>query len=91
MSGVSGPVELLVILFMVVLFTVFPFWMICTKAGFPGWYSLATVVPILNIFFIFFLAFAEWPALRIPFENRDAENQRRLSQIQSQIQTKSEE
>ena len=38
--------------------------MICTKAGFRGWYGLAAALPILNIILFFFLAFAEWPALR---------------------------
>lgn len=41
-----------------------PFWMICSKAGFPGWISLAVLFPVLNIVLLFFLAFAEWPALR---------------------------
>jgi len=43
---------------------VIPFWMICSKAGFPGWISLAVLFPVLNIVLLFFLAFAEWPALR---------------------------
>ena len=58
-----GPVELVIIgIFLIV--SVLPFWMICSKAGFPGWFSLAVLVPVLNIVLLFFLAFAEWPALR---------------------------
>ena len=66
-----GPTEVIIILaifgFVFVLalaLTVLPFWMICKKAGFPGWYSLATLIPVLNILLLFFLAFADWPALQ---------------------------
>ena len=58
-----GPVELLV-LCGVSIFLVLPFWMICSKAGFPGWISLAVLVPVLNLVLLFFLAFADWPALQ---------------------------
>ena len=65
-----GPNELL-ILFLIAgtgiiltVLTVVPFWFICQKAGFPAWYALATLVPVLNIAFMFFLAFEDWPALR---------------------------
>jgi len=58
-----GFFEMLIIGSIVVL-AVIPFWMICSKAGFPGWISLAVLFPMLNIALLFFLAFAEWPALR---------------------------
>ena len=48
----------------VILLNVLPFWKICTKAGFSGALSLLILVPIGNIFLLFYLAFAEWPALR---------------------------
>jgi hypothetical protein len=63
----AGPYELLVIFAIVTLttlLTVIPFWMICTKAGFPGPLALLMLVPIANIILPFYLAFAEWPALR---------------------------
>ncbi len=62
-----GPFELIIVLLAVglsLLITVLPFWLICTKAGFPGWYALAMLFPCLNILLLFFLAFAEWPALQ---------------------------
>ena len=58
-----GPFELLVLValpFLVVL----PVWRICSKAGFPGALSLLALIPIANLFLLFFLAFADWPALR---------------------------
>lgn len=46
------------------LIIVLPFWKIFTKAGYPGPLAILMIVPFVNIFMIFFLAFAEWPALR---------------------------
>ncbi len=70
---IPGATEILVIFFFVgfsiicaVLFTVVPFWRICTKAGFPGALSLLMLVPVANIVLPFYLAFADWPALRRP-------------------------
>jgi hypothetical protein len=58
-----GPFELLV-LFTIPILVVWPAWRICSKAGFPGALSLLIVVPLANLFLLFFLAFADWPALR---------------------------
>ncbi|QDV50870.1 hypothetical protein [Gimesia fumaroli] len=66
-----GFFEMLIIGILVVGLAIFPFWMICSKAGFPGWISLAVLFPVLNIVLLFFLAFAEWPALRnVPQQDR---------------------
>ena len=43
---------------------VLPFWKIFTKAGFPGPLAVLVIIPFVNILMIFFLAFAEWPALK---------------------------
>ena len=43
-----------------------PFWKIFQKAGFSGALAILMLVPIANIIMIFFLAFAEWPAVRRP-------------------------
>ena len=40
---------------------VVPFWRITTRIGYPGWLSLAVLVPILNLGFLYGLAFATWP------------------------------
>ena len=60
---VPGRCELVTI-FVTLFVLVFPFWKITEKAGFPRWWSLAILVPLLNFVFIFFLALADWPALR---------------------------
>ncbi len=62
MNGL-GIAEIIVILFIGVIF-ILPFWKIFTKAGFPGWLSLLLVLPIANIIILFYIAFAEWPALK---------------------------
>ncbi|HZX23339.1 MAG TPA: hypothetical protein VFF18_07380 [Woeseiaceae bacterium] len=41
---------------------VIPFWRICQKAGYPGALGLLMVVPLVNIVFLYYLAFATWPA-----------------------------
>ncbi len=46
------------------LVAVVAFWRICEKAGFPGWYGVAVVIPMVNVLFVLFLAFAEWPLER---------------------------
>lgn len=40
---------------------VVPFWRICKKAGYPGLLSLLVLIPLVNLAFVYFLAFANWP------------------------------
>ena len=37
-----------------------PHWFIFKKAGFSPWLSLLMFIPILNLFMLYFLAFARW-------------------------------
>jgi len=62
-----GIIELIIMLGIVIvvsLLVVIPFWKICTKAGFHGALSLLMLVPIANIILPFYIAFADWPALK---------------------------
>ena len=62
-----GIIELIIMLGIVIvvsLLIVIPFWKICTKAGFNGALSLLMLVPIANIILPFYIAFADWPALK---------------------------
>lgn len=52
-----GPFGMLIIAALVVI----PVWRICEKAGFSGFLSLLIFVPLVNIIFLYWLAFAEWP------------------------------
>lgn len=40
---------------------VVPFWRICKKAGYPGPLALLVLIPLVNLAFFYFLAFANWP------------------------------
>ncbi len=51
------------------------FWRICAKAGFPGWYGVAVVIPMVNVLLVLFLAFAEWPLERKSSESRPSSNE----------------
>ena len=43
---------------------VVPFWRICKRVGYSPWLSLLIAIPLLNIGFIYFLAFSQWPSQR---------------------------
>lgn len=53
--------------FLVVLFSLFVLWLgykILSKAGLDGWWTLALLVPVVNIIMIWIFAFCHWPNLR---------------------------
>jgi len=41
---------------------VVPFWRISQRAGYSGWLSLLILVPLVNLAYVYFLAFAPWPS-----------------------------
>ena len=41
---------------------VIPVWRICQRTGYPGWLGILMLVPIANLLFLYFLAFAGWPS-----------------------------
>jgi hypothetical protein len=51
-------------LLIVGLIIVLPFWKIFSKAGFNGVLAVLMIIPFVNLFMIFYLAFADWPALK---------------------------
>lgn len=55
-----GPIGMLVLAVLLVI----PFWRICERAGFPGIAALLIIVPLINLIFLYWLAFAEWPSHR---------------------------
>lgn len=61
MHGSWGGGHVLWMLFMAVLLVV-PFWRITERAGHPGWLSLMVLVPLVNLGYLYFLAFVEWPS-----------------------------
>ena len=52
---------------LVILFSLFILWLgykILLKAGLDGWWTLALLVPVVNIIMIWVFAFCRWPNLR---------------------------
>lgn len=54
----------LIILVVYAVVIVVPFWKISLKAGYSGWLSLLMIIPLVNLIYIYFLAFSNWPSLR---------------------------
>ena len=40
---------------------VIPIWRICQRTGYPGWLGLLTLIPVVNLALLYFIAFADWP------------------------------
>lgn len=41
---------------------VIPAWRICQRTGHPGWLGILVLIPVINLIFLYFLAFTDWPA-----------------------------
>ncbi len=63
-----GMSELMLILSIVVavltIVNLLPFWFIFRKAGFPPALSLLMAIPFVEIVMKYYLAFAKWPSLK---------------------------
>lgn len=53
----------LVLMLIVAVIIIVPFWVIFKKSGHSKWLSLLMVVPIINILVLYFLAFSRWPSI----------------------------
>lgn len=61
-----GVPEIVIVLILVVILplaVVWPAARICRRAGFSPWLGLLIVIPLANIFLLWFVAFNPWPAL----------------------------
>jgi len=41
---------------------IIPFWRICQRVGYNPWLSLLMALPLVNLIFLYVLAFADWPS-----------------------------
>jgi hypothetical protein len=41
---------------------IIPFWRICTRIGWSPWLSLLMAIPLVNLIFLYVLAFSDWPS-----------------------------
>ncbi len=51
----------ILILFVIAVVLIIPYWKIFSKAGFSGWLSLTLLIPVINLAVPYYLAFATWP------------------------------
>lgn len=65
--GVAELFGLIVFLLLAWAFVVI-FGRIVNRAGYPRWWLLTMIVPLLNLIMLWVFAFAEWPAGRSPPE-----------------------
>ena len=54
----------LVLLVVLAIIIVVPYWRISEKAGYPGWLSLLILIPGINLVYVYFLGFSNWPSLQ---------------------------
>ncbi len=54
----------LLFLFIGGIIIILPLWKIFSKAGYPGALSLGMILPLVNIFLLYFLGFSDWPVLK---------------------------
>ncbi len=45
----------------IALVLVIPAWRICQRMGYPGWLGILILIPLVNLFLLYFIAFADWP------------------------------
>ena len=64
MFGIGIP-ELIIIVFILAILIVPLVFLgkILSKAGFSGWFSLLSLVPLVNLVFLWIFAFIDWPNL----------------------------
>ena len=41
---------------------IIPFWRLCQRAGYSPWLSLLMALPLVNLVFLYVLAFSNWPS-----------------------------
>ncbi len=50
----------------VAIIAIVPIWQICKRVGHSPWLSLLMLVPLVNLIFIYYLAFSQWPSQKPP-------------------------
>ena len=62
--GVTELVLILLVVLIVSVVKIIPYWKIFAKAGFSPWLSFLMIVPVADLIVLYFLGFSEWPALK---------------------------
>lgn len=61
----GGVMVFLIMMLIAVAVPIIAYWKIISKTGHPGPIALLMLLPLVNIIIIYWLALAEWPALRM--------------------------
>lgn len=66
MQNIGGTEIVLILLVVLVLsiIKIIPYWKIFGKAGFTPWLSLLMIVPLADLILLYILGFSEWPTLK---------------------------
>jgi hypothetical protein len=62
--GVTELVLILLVVLIVSVVKIIPYWKVFAKAGFSPWLSFLMIVPVADLVLLYYLGFSEWPALR---------------------------
>ena len=54
----------LIFYLLISILVIVPFWKIFERVGHSPSFSILMVVPLVNLFFLYYLAFSEWPIFR---------------------------
>ncbi len=46
----------------IAIIVIIPTWRISQRAGYPGWIGVLVIIPMVNLAFLYFIAFSNWPA-----------------------------
>lgn len=46
----------------IAIIAVIPAWRICQRTGYPGFLGVLILIPLVNLAFLYFLAFSDWPS-----------------------------
>lgn len=65
MSNISTPeIWVLISAAVLLLAIVYAAGRVCRKAGFSSWLGILSIIPLANVFLLFYLAFKDWPHKR---------------------------
>jgi hypothetical protein len=62
-----------------------PAWKLCSRAGFPRWFSFAMIIPLANLTLLYFIAFSQWPSELQAQRKEDAKNRMGSNQVPTEV------
>ena len=69
---IVGEIVAIPVCLVIAWFLILPYWRIFSRAGFSGWLSVLTLVPVVNLIVLYYVAFAKWNVRPEPVLRRTA-------------------